>query len=98
MCEFDRPTVRRVARCSAMRTRVLRARRTRASFLFIDSPSKSENLLFAAEVTRQSRAKPDDCRRQRLKPSLLLRFLELHPLVDVAHALALVGLGRPVCA
>src|SRR5574337_332847 len=35
MWQFDRPTTRRVARCSAMRTRVCRARRDRASFLFM---------------------------------------------------------------
>src|SRR4051812_23525334 len=37
MCEFERLTTSRVARCSAMRARVLRERRTRASFLFIDT-------------------------------------------------------------
>src|SRR5690242_9483238 len=38
MCAFERPTTSRVAHCSAMRTRVLRARRTRASFLFMVLP------------------------------------------------------------
>src|SRR4030095_16708642 len=35
MWQFERLTTRRVARCSAMRSRVLRDRRRRASILFI---------------------------------------------------------------
>src|SRR6185437_16079470 len=101
MWAFERPTTSLVARCSAMRTRVLRARRTRACFLFMNSPSKSETLLFADQVTRRSRAKPVDCRRQMPGwpgASLLFRFLDLDVLVGVADALALVGLRRPVRA
>src|SRR5690242_6733931 len=42
---FDRATTRRFVRCSAMRTRVLRLRRARASFLFIVRFSDSRLLL-----------------------------------------------------
>src|SRR5579862_9952807 len=69
MCAFERLTVSRVARCSAMRSRVWRARRSRASFF-----------VFILEFL------------------LLFRFLDLHAFVDVANALALVRLGRPVRA
>src|SRR5512140_2291072 len=38
MWQLDRLTTSRVARCSAMRTRVLRARRSRATFLSMWAP------------------------------------------------------------
>src|SRR5574337_1467996 len=66
MWQFDRPTTSRVARCNAIRARVCRARRARASFLFM----------------------------LRLPVSLLLGFLDHDALVGIAHALALVRLGR----
>src|SRR5579862_6338984 len=55
-----------------MRTLVLRARRSRASLVFMALTG--------------------------LGDLLLLRFLQDHPLVDVAHALALVRLGRAIRA
>src|SRR5665213_1143936 len=98
MCVLERATTSRVARCSAMRTRVLRERRARACLLFINSSSKSKNLLFAGLASQQSRAKPDDSWLQNRRWSFLLRFLELDGLVRIADALALVRLGRPVGA
>src|SRR5580765_8537845 len=59
-----------------MRARVLRARRTRASLLFIN---------LSLQFFRPGRL-------------LLLGFLDHHPLVGVAHALALVRLRRTVSA
>src|SRR5438270_6095404 len=103
MCAFDRPTVRRVARCSAMRIRVLRARRILGSTLYlllIWSPSdKSSNLLLSDLVSLESRAEPDDSRPKILSIALfLLRFLDHDAFADVAHALALVRLGRTIFA
>src|SRR5258707_1177347 len=105
MCAFDRPTVRRVARCSAMRIRVLRARRIRGSTLYlllIWSPSdKSKNLLLSDLVSLESPASvgkcADDSRQKIRSISLfLLRFLDHHALVEVTHTLALVRLGRTI--
>jgi len=54
---FERLTTRRVARCSAMRIRVLRARRTRASFLFISYLFRqSENAILASSRNRARQA------------------------------------------
>src|SRR2546423_11592241 len=71
MWELDRPTVRRVARCSAIRIRVFRARRILGSTLYL--------LIVWLQL-------------------LLLGFLDHDALVEIAHAFALVRLGRPIRA
>src|ERR1700719_4515648 len=98
MWQFDRLTTSRLARCSAMRARVLRARRTRASFLFIATALSGFFRLESSGSAGDSRVTaPAKSRFLLLADNLfLLRLFDYDPLADVANALALVRLGRTV--
>src|ERR1700674_5155565 len=100
MWQFDRLTTSRLARCSAMRARVLRERRTRASFLFISATPVLSSLfrLQSSGFACDSRVTlPSKSRCALLAECLLLLGLfDHHPLADVANAFALVWLGWAV--
>src|ERR1700687_315395 len=100
MWQFDRLTTSRLARCSAMRARVLRARRTRASFLFM-----TQTPVLSSSFRLESSSSAGDSRVTASVKSrfvlltvalFLLRLFDDDPLADVANALALVRLGRTV--
>src|SRR5438270_10483150 len=98
MWQFDRLTTSRLARCSAMRARVLRARRTRASFLFMATALSSFFRLESSGSAGDSRVTASVKNRFVLLTVALffLRLLDHNPLADVANALALVRLGWTV--
>src|SRR5258708_7202729 len=99
MWQFERLTTSRVARCSAMRTRVLRERRLRACFLSILVLLRSFYVESSGSARDSTVTYPAKSRFSLLDVALLLlRFLDHNALVEIAHALALVRLGRAIRA